>query len=81
MCYVKEPNIKGQILSPISCRKRIIIGAETHIICGDCWWEKFANENNPHNCPGCAKEDPSSLPQKPPSVPVEIDLTDDSDED
>jgi hypothetical protein len=78
ICDGKKPNVKNQILSPISCQKRKE-GAETHIICGDCWWEEFANENNLHNCPGCAKEEPI-LATENKSEHV-IDLSNDSDDD
>lgn len=26
-----------------------------HRICGKCWWDDFAKEGEPHNCPGCEK--------------------------
>jgi hypothetical protein len=81
ICDGKKPNVKNQILSPISCQKRIQRDAEPHIICGDCWWEEFANENNLHNCPGCAKEGPSPHPNKTHKPVVIIDLSNDSDDD
>jgi len=61
------------ILTPISCERRQIIGAKTHIICGDCWWP-FADENTDHACPGCKKEPLPKSTEKSPSAPV-IDLT------
>jgi hypothetical protein len=30
-------------------------GGRAHRICKDCWWDTFAKEGEPHNCPGCEK--------------------------
>ena len=61
------------VLTPISCDRRPIIGAKTHIICGDCWWP-FAKETTDHACPGCKKE-PLPKPTGKSSPPPLIDLT------
>jgi hypothetical protein len=61
------------ILTPISCERHPIIGAKTHIICGDCWWP-FADEKADHACPGCKKDPLPKSTGKSPPAPV-IDLT------
>ena len=61
------------ILTPISCERHSIIGAKTHIICGDCWWP-FADEKADHACPGCKKDPLPKSTGKSPPAPV-IDLT------
>lgn len=48
-----------------------------HKVCGDCWWDKFAQEGISHKCPGCEKGIPLNN-SKPLISKVEvIDLTED----
>ena len=75
-CCMCENNTVDQMhpLIPMKCLKKY--GKfRAHKICSNCWWNKFAKENESHECPGCEKKIP--IP-KDPNDGIIIDLTDDN---
>ena len=73
MCCMCEENTtdKTNPLIPMKCLKKY--GKyRAHKICSHCWWNKFAKEDESHECPCCEKKIP--IP-KDPNAGIIIDLT------
>jgi hypothetical protein len=73
MCCMCENNTtdKTNPLIPMKCLKKY--GKfRAHKICSHCWWNKFAKENETHECPGCEKKIPIA---KDPNAGIIIDLS------
>ena len=75
MCGDKNLTIENTLV-PLKCFR--INGIEAHRICREnCWFQKFAKEDNNHTCPGCINDLPltnieSTVPKNEKEV---IDLT------
>ena len=44
---------RNESLVPARCLKTH--GDRAHRICQQCWWNTFAKEDVPHECPGCTR--------------------------
>ena len=74
-CCVCEKDMgeKEEMFIQIQCLKRNFGNA--HRICSSCWWDPntgFALESSDHNCPGCRKNMPLTMPSSKDEV---VDLT------
>jgi hypothetical protein len=56
-------------LTPSKCGRKLSVNS--HKICPDCWWNKFAIEGANHKCPGCP---PEHKKNKSSGTPEIIDL-------
>ncbi len=75
MCENNTVDNMHNPLIPMECFKKH--GKfRAHKICSDCWWNKFAKENENHKCLGCDKKIP--IPKDPNDGIIIIDLTDDN---
>ena len=60
---------KGKTFIPRKCLTQNM--QKAHRICENCWWNKFAEENAKHECPGCVKGLP--LTEYKQETPIVID--------
>ena len=75
-CCICKKNFNSEFpLSPSKCIVKL--GENSHKICSDCWWNKFAIENLNHKCPGCPIEEAKSLFIQNNSTIIDLSTSDD----
>ena len=57
--YELPPNPLSNSFQPLNCFKKH--GINSHRICSNCWFNKFAIEGVSHICPGCIKNMPLTI--------------------
>jgi hypothetical protein len=64
-CMCENKSNRTDTLVPLNCLRKY--GERAHRICQNCWWKPttgFAVENGSHECPGCKKHYPLTIPLK-----------------